>query len=434
MAEMAKADGGPYRSVFDGQFMTAGGAVDRSNFRWSAFRGYGQERMFFVVSRGVFPFMKALGAESGGPLTRYMADAAFRMSSPAALTRAVEALDAVCELAGAEARGEVYGQLVSRLLTAPVGGGVAIPAHIARMVVEMADPRSGEAVCDPSCGAAEILSAALSHVLAEKGQSGLGSGTMSGYCSGPSMARIAAMNMLAHGAEDPRIVLSDGLQERDGDPGSFDLVLSGPLFGNAPGSSPGSRSGRRTASSEAQLLSLVMRITRPGGRCIAIVPESLLHEGSKPSRAIRKALVEECRLDAVVSMPRWVFSPQANAPTAVLAFSKDEGGTGGVWFYRMDEDGYAHDSRGKQVPESDIPDIVRRFRDREGESARGRSEKSFVVPREEIVAGDYSLSMAKYMRAPCSGRPRRPSAEVLDEMIVLSDSLSAELRGLRGML
>jgi len=414
--------------------MTAGGAVDRSNFRWSAFKGYGQERMFLVVSKGVFPFMRALGSETGGAFTRYLVDAAFRIPSPAALTRAVEALDAVCELVEVDARCEVYERLVSRLLTAHVDGGVAIPAHIARMAVEMADPRAGEAVCDPSCGAAEILSVALSRVLAERGSGGSRGGTMTGYCAGPSMARIAAMNMLVHGAEDPRIELSDGLKEREGDSGRFDLVLSGPLFGNMPGSGSGSRSGRGTASSEAQLLSLLMRIMRPGGRCLAIVPEALLHDVSRSGRTIRKALVEECRLDAVVSMPRWVFSPQANAPTAILSFSKDEGGTGSVWFYRMDEDGYAHDPRRKQVSENDIPDIVARFRDRENESARPRSEKSFVVPREEILASDYDLSMARYAEVSRSRPYRRPSAEVLDEMIGVSDRLSAELRGLRGML
>lgn len=134
-----------------------------------------------------------------------------------------------------------------------------------------------------------------------------------------------------------------------------------------------------------------------GGRCACIVPDGVLFGSSKAHKSIRKEIVENNRLEAVISMPSGVFKPYAGVSTAILIFTKTEaGGTDHVWFYDMQNDGLSLDDKRSPIEENDIPDIIRRFHHLDGEMERKRTEQSFMVPKEDIVENDYDLSINKY--------------------------------------
>ena len=144
-------------------------------------------------------------------------------------------------------------------------------------------------------------------------------------------------------------------------------------------------------------LALFVRMLKVGGRCACIVPDGVLFGSSKAHKDIRKEIVENQRLEAVISMPSGVFKPYAGVSTAILIFTKTEhGGTDNVWFYDMTADGFSLDDKRSPIAENDIPDIIERFKNLDKEIDRKRTDKSFMVPKQDIVENGYDLSINKY--------------------------------------
>ena len=153
----------------------------------------------------------------------------------------------------------------------------------------------------------------------------------------------------------------------------------------------------KTKKTELLFLALFVRMLQTGGRCASIVPDGVLFGNSTGHKSIRKTLIDNHRLEAVISMPSGVFQPYSGVSTAILIFTKtNAGGTDKVWFYDMKADGYSLDQKRNEVPETDIPDIIARFHNLEAESERSRKDQSFLVPVEEIREKDYDLSINKY--------------------------------------
>ena len=182
-------------------------------------------------------------------------------------------------------------------------------------------------------------------------------------------------------------------------------------------------------------MTLFLRILKVGGRCACIVPDGVLFGSSKAHKDIRKEIVENQRLEAVISMPSGVFKPYAGVSTAILIFTKTEhGGTDNVWFYDMEADGYSLDDKRNEVKENDIPDIITRFHDLEAEKERERTEKSFFVAKQEIVDNDYDLSINKYKKVEYVPVEYPPTSEIMAELNVLEEEIAKELKELEGML
>lgn len=157
-----------------------------------------------------------------------------------------------------------------------------------------------------------------------------------------------------------------------------------------------------------------MRILKIGGRCACIVPDGVLFGSSKAHKSIRKEIVENQRLEAVISMPSGVFKPYAGVSTAILIFTKTEhGGTDHVWFYDMKADGFSLDDKRTPVAENDIPDIIERFKNREKEVDRKRTEQSFMVPKKDIVENEYDLSINKYKEVEYIPVEYPPTSEIM---------------------
>lgn len=423
----------PYASIFSGTVRIGEMQEDATILKWSQFRDLPAMRMYEVVQSGVFPFIKSLDSDKESAYSRYMGDAIFKVPTPAKLTQIVDALDEIYDsMKKGEAddtKGDVYEYLLSKISTSGTNGQFRTPRHIIQMMVELMAPKPGEVICDPACGTAGFLVAAgeflreryLEEIFYDKDQlSHYHAEMFSGYDMDRTMLRIGAMNMMTHGVKSPHIEYRDSLSDQNADAGKFSLILTNPPFKGSLDFDAVSADLLRVAKTkktELLFLVLFLRMLRVGGRCAAIVPDGVLFGSSSAHKAVRRELVENNRLEAVISMPSGVFKPYAGVSTAIVIFTKTgHGGTDKVWMYDMAADGFSLDDKRSPVAENDIPDIVSRFHDLSGEEGRARTERSFFVQKAEIVGNGYDLSVNKYREVVYEAEEFPPTSEILAEI------------------
>ena len=315
------------------------------------------------------------------------------------------------------------------------------------MMVELMEPKADEVIADPACGTSGFLVGAAEY-LKEKRKEEIffnrqkkdhyNNGMFHGYDMDRTMLRIGAMNMMTHGIENPSIEYRDSLSEQNTDKEMYSLILANPPFkGSLDGDivSPDLLKVCKTKKTELLFIALFLRMLKVGGRCACIVPDGVLFGSSKAHKDIRKALIEENRLEAVISMPSGVFKPYAGVSTGILIFTKTgHGGTDNVWFYDMKADGLSLDDKRSPVQENDIPDIIARFHNPEGEQDRQRTDQSFFVPKDEIVENGYDLSINKYKKTEYVPVEYPPTAEIMSDLNELYMELGEALTELGGLL
>lgn len=390
--------------------------------RWSVFRQYDSQTMLNIMLEKVFPFIKTYGSEDSTAFHEYMKDAVFMIQKPSLLYEAVQLIDGM-NMDDQDTKGDLYEYLLSKLSTAGVNGQFRTPRHIIKMMVELLDPGIDDVICDPACGTAGFLVTAAEHILRkytspemvftdeddnvhDKIGDRLTAEQREHYYQhmfhgtdfDTSMLRISSMNLMLHGFDNPNILYADALSSRYEEKDRYTMILANPPFKGSLDEGDINASLRKvvkTKKTELLFLALMLRMLDLGGRCAVIVPDGVLFGSSTAHRSIRKVLIEENQLEAIISMPSGVFKPYAGVSTAVVIFTKG-GRTDNVWFYDMLSDGYSLDDKRNPVEENDIPDVVSRFKDLPGEAARKRTEKSFFVPKDEIVGNEYDLSINKY--------------------------------------
>lgn len=377
--------------------------------RWSIFKNYPAEKMYKIVGEDVFPFIKSLGNNKNSGYAKHMEDAIFIIPTPIMLQRVVTTIDKL-KMKDRDTKGDVYEYLLSKLSTAGTNGQFRTPRHIIKMMVELMKPTPEDIIVDPACGSAGFLVEAGEYLrnnrndlfLTENLKEHFNNTMFYGFDMDRTMLRIGAMNLMQHGIENPNISYKDSLSEDNEDNSKYTLVLANPPF---KGSIDSERTSKdllditKTKKTELLFLALFLRILRTGGRAASIVPDGVLFGSSNAHKAIRKEIIEKHKLEAVISMPSGVFKPYAGVSTAIMIFTKTgDGGTDKVWFYDMTADGFSLDDQRQPIKENDIPDIIKRFNNRNSkeEQERARTEKSFFVPKEEIVENDYDLSINKY--------------------------------------
>ena len=381
------------------------------NYRWSKFKNLGSaEEMYDVVMNGVFPFIKNLHQDGDSAYARYMGDAIFKIPTAAMLSKIVDGIDQL-ELGEEDSKGDLYEYLLSKVATAGTNGQFRTPRHIIKMMVELVKPQSSDKIIDPAMGSAGFLIEAQEYLRKNHSDMFLNADLREhfnnhmfyGNDMDRTMLRIGAMNMLLHGVDNPNISYRDSLSEQNKDVEKYSLVLANPPFKGSldyEAVSADLLKVAKTKKTELLFLALFLRILKKGGRAAVIVPDGVLFGSSKAHKQIRKEILENNKLDAVISMPSGVFKPYAGVSTAILVFTKTgsvgSGGTDKVWFYDMKADGFSLDDKRQEVKENDIPDIIERFNHLESEVERKRTEQSFFVPLEEIVSNDYDLSINKY--------------------------------------
>ena len=441
----------PFKSIFSDEVTIGERKVNGQQLKWSVFHDFPATQMYTVVQEDVFPFIKNLHADKNSAYAKYMDDAIFKLPTPLVLSKVVDALDNIYELMdkeqSADVRGDVYEYLLSKISQSGLNGQFRTPRHIIRMMVELMQPTPDEVICDPACGTSGFLVTAGEYlkethkeaIFFDRAKKDHYMNHMFfGYDMDRTMLRIGAMNMMTHGIESPFIEYRDSLSDQNQDKNKYSLILANPPFKGSLDYDTVSADLLKTCKTkktELLFIALFLRMLRVGGRCACIVPDGVLFGSSKAHKAIRKALVEENRLEAVISMPSGVFKPYAGVSTGILVFTKTgHGGTDKVWFYDMKADGLSLDDKRTPVAENDIPDIINRFQNREQEESRERTEQSFFVPKDEIVENDYDLSINKYKKVEYVPIEYPPTSELLADLKQLEQEIAKGLEELEGML
>ena len=346
-----------------------------------------------------------------------------------------------------DVRVDIYEYLLSKLSTAVVNGHFRTPRHIIKMMVEMMDPKADDLICDPACGTSGFLVESSEYLRKKKKAEVLFNAKnkehymnhmFHGYDMDRTMLRIGAMNMMTHGVSNPNIEYRDSLSDQNEDKEKYSLILANPPFKGSLDYdivSADLLKVCKTKKTELLFLTLFVRMLKTGGRCACIVPDGVLFGSSKAHKDIRKAIVEEQRLEAVISMPSGVFKPYAGVSTAILIFTKTgHGGTDKVWFYDMKADGRSLDDKRSEVKENDIPDSITRFKNLEAENDRKRTDQAFFVEKQEIVDNAYDLSINKYKEIEYIPVEYPPTSEIMANLQALEKEVQESMAELEKML
>lgn len=437
----ARVTGGP---VVDPRFLPG-----QQHLRWSRFKNLDADVMYRTVSTEVFAFLRGYGEQLGGDDTTYsdhMKDARFTIPTAALLSKVVDMLDTI-PMQDRDTNGDLYEYMLSKIASAGQNGQFRTPRHIIQLMVDMMAPKPTDDICDPACGTAGFLVAASEYVR-EHHPSALTDATQRahfhasmfhGYDFDNVMLRIGSMNMLLHGIESPDIRYRDSLSAgAAADTEKYTLILANPPFAGSLDYEATSKDLQRvvkTKKTELLFLALFLRLLKAGGRAAVIVPDGVLFGSSKAHRDVRRILVEDQKLDAVVKLPSGVFKPYAGVSTAILFFTKtNSGGTDTVWFYDVRADGFSLDDKRTPGGTNDLPDVLARWQERGGEANRARTEQSFLVPKADIVAQGYDLSLNRYNEVKYDEVEYRAPLDVIADMEALEDEIAKGLADLKAML
>lgn len=415
--------------------------------RWRNFIGMEATTLHRHFTENVFPFMKHLNTDDNSSFSKYLSEATFKINEPLALKKVVQGLEELFQndIKGLDMQGDLYEHMLGKLNAAGRLGAFRTPKHIRDMMVALMEPTPDMRICDPACGTAGFLISSAEYIRAhyEKSMTAeqwkdFDSKMFTGYDTDETMCRLSCMNLMLHSVRNPLLQKQDSVSKDYGAHDLYHLVLANPPFKgtiNQENVSPTLLSTTNTKKTELLFVALFIRLLHVGGRCACIVPDGVLFGSSKAHKALRKELVENQYLEAVISMPSGVFKPYAGVSTAILIFTKTEG-TGGekVWFYDMKADGYSLDDKRTPVSENDIPDIIERFHHREQEEDRERTEQSFFVPVNEIIENGYDLSMNKYKETVYVPVEYPPTSEIIKEIEELNAKVAEETEELKRLL
>ncbi len=441
----------PFESIFEKEVKLGDRVVDGTLLKWSVFHDLPADKMYSVIQEMVFPFIKNLHADKDSAYSKYMDDAIFKLPTPLMLSKVVDAMDELYDqmekLKESDVRGDVYEYLLSKLSTAGVNGQFRTPRHIIKMMVALMNPTAEDVICDPSCGTAGFLVEASEYLRNNKKEEifydkvkkdHFMNHMFYGFDMDRTMLRIGAMNMMTHGVDSPYIEYRDSLSDQNPDKNKYSLILANPPFKGSLDAdivSADLLKVCKTKKTELLFLALFVRMLKIGGRCACIVPDGVLFGSSTAHKAIRKEIVENQRLEAVISMPSGVFKPYAGVSTGILVFTKtNHGGTDNIWFYDMQADGFSLDDKRNAINENDIPDIIERFHNRDKEADRERTEKSFMVPKQEIVDNGYDLSINKYKKVEYKAVEYPSTKEIFAKLTDLEQKIALEMEELKKLL
>ena len=435
------------------------------DYRWSRFKNFDAKEMYRVVGLHVFPFLQTLGGAESTYAT-HMKDARFTIPTPALLAKVVDMIDHV-PMQDRDTKGDLYEYMLAKIATAGQNGQFRTPRHIIRLMVEMTAPTPKDIVCDPACGTAGFLVSAGESLRERhpeiqrdaKLKKHFHENLFHGFDFDSTMLRIGSMNMLLHGVENPDIRYRDSLSKEYGvEEEKYSLVLANPPFAGSLDYENCAVELQRvvkTKKTELLFLALFLRLLKPGGRAAVIVPDGVLFGSSKAHKELRRILVEEQKLDGVVSLPGGVFKPYAGVSTAILLFTKtNSGGTDRVWFYDLDADGQSlDDKRTELLPreklgpipavaltdaeheKNNLPDVLARWKQRDTkELKRPRTAQSFCVPKADIAAQGYDLSLNRYKEVVHAVVEHRAPTDILKDLAKIEVEIETGMKELQEML
>lgn len=440
------------------------------SMRWSKFKNNDPRDIFAIMSQRIFPAIKAMknghlpdfnekgelieisdeygeNTQDNTAFARYMDDAMFLIPTPQVLQKIITGLDDLYEhdIADLDMQGDLYEYMLGKLSTAGRNGQFRTPKHIREMMVELLQPTPDDTICDPACGTAGFLVSSAEYIrkhyedtMTSEQWDHFSGAAFSGFDTDRTMLRISAMNLMLHSISNPDIDYKDSVSKQNEISDRYTMCLANPPFKgtvDAESIHDNLKAVTNTKKTELLFLALFLRMLKKGGQCACIVPDGVLFGSSKAHKSIRKELVENHQLRAVISMPSGVFKPYAGVSTAVLVFTKTgAGGTDRVWFYDMKADGFSLDDKRSEISENDIPDIIERFQHLDQEEKRERTEQSFLVPKQEIVENGYDLSINKYKKIEYVPVEYPPTSEIMANIREIEMKVGEEMAKLEELL
>ena len=439
------------------------------SMRWSRFKNQNPQKIFQIMSQLVFPAIKnmkggklpeidangnvietegvAQDSEDVTSFSRFMEDAMFLIPTPQVLQKVITGLDDLYtnDIKDLDMQGDIYEYMLGKLSTAGRAGQFRTPKQVRDMMVRFVNPTPDDLICDPACGTAGFLISACEYIRAEYSDTmtqeqwdHYAGEAYTGFDMDRTMLRISAMNLMLHSITHPQIEYQDSVSKQNEISNKYDVILANPPFKGTIDTESihdNLKNVTNTKKTELLFVALFIRMLKKGGRCACIVPDGVLFGSSNAHVSLRKTLIEEHQLKAVISMPSGVFKPYAGVSTAVLVFTKTgAGGTDKVWFYDMKADGFSLDDKRTPIKENDIPDIVERYQHLDQEEGRERTDQSFFVPKQEIVDNGYDLSINKYKKTEYKAVEYPPTGEIMAELESLQRQIDVEMAELKKML
>ena len=420
--------------------------------KWDNFKELDSVSMLETVRDVAFPFIKKYN--EGSEFNKSLKDLAFIITKPSLLSETVEALEEIFNILEDDDKGfmdslgDMYEYLLSEISSSGKNGQFRTPRHIIKMITQLVNPQIGERVFDPSVGTAGFLVGAYTHMLQPYTEKGgrlganltdsnlwdkLSNDTFFGNDSDISMIRISMMNMMLHDIQNPHIKQVDTLGKGYTEKEKYQVVLANPPFkGSIDKEDKSEDFSISSTKTELLFVDLITRVLDIGGRSGVIIPDGVLFGSSNAHKTLRKNLLENNELKAVISMPSGVFKPYAGVSTAVLVFVKG-GSTEKVWFYDMQADGYSLDDKRNKIENNDIPDIIEKYHKKETADYKS-TKKHFFVDVKEIVENDYDLSINRYKTIEYEEIEYPPTNEILGKIEKLSKSIENDLKKLKGLL
>ena len=435
--------------------------------RWSKFKNKDPREIYNIVKDRVFPAIKNMKSgrlpdfdDKGNMIeisgnsddfesafSEYMKEAVFIIPTPSILQKIIAGMEDLYEhdIKDMDIQGDLYEYMLGKLSNAGVNGQFRTPKQIRDMMVELIAPTPDDTICDPACGTAGFLISASEYIrknyessMTPEQWDHFGRGLFTGFDTDMTMLRLSTMNLMLHSIEYLKIEYCDSVSKNNVESEKYTVCLANPPFtGNVDESIISESLSRVAPTKKTELLfiALFLRLLKKGGRCACIVPDGVLFGSTKAHKSLRKEIVDNNRLIAIISMPSGVFRPYSGVSTAVMIFTKTgAGGTDYVWFYDMKADGFSLDDKRSPIQDNDIPDIVARYHEIAKEADRERTEKSFMVPVDEIRDNDYDLSINKYKKTVYEEEKYPPSKDIVEELLHLNSELTKDLEQLRKML
>ena len=475
----AEWTGETYVSRFAGSYTLLGSdqSIDKNELRWSVFKHKPADEMLLHVQMRVFPFLKSLNGETSA-FTKHMANAVFIMPKASLLVTAINIVEDIFKAIEKDAtegghafqdiQGDVYEMLLSEIASAGKNGQFRTPRHLIKLMAELVAPQLGQRIADPSCGTGGFLLGAYQYILTDLARTsplsaGAGpgiqldedgferaaisavltpqvkdilDGSFVGYDIDTTMVRLGLMNMMMHGIDEPQIDYKDTLSKSFNEDSQYQIVLANPPFtGNIDKGDINEGLKLPTTKTELLFVERIYNMLTIGGTAAVIVPSGVIQNSGKAFEAARKLIVEQAELKAVIAVPSGAFKPYAGVSTAILIFTKG-GETKNVWFYDMQADGYTLDDKRNKIADSDLPDIVLRYKERALLNATNsdRKQKYFVVPKQEIVANQYDLNLSTYKEEVYEEVVYEKPEVILEKLESLEAEIQKGLAGLKGLV
>lgn len=438
--------------------------------RWSNFKFRNADEIYNLVSNYIFPAIKAMkhgrlpDFDDTGKLipvpdnedetdgfdyfAKHMSTATFIIPTAMVLEQIITGLDDLYthDIESLDMQGDLYEYMLSKLSTAGTNGQFRTPKHIRELMVNLLKPTPKDTICDPACGTAGFLISAAEYVrnnhtaeMTRDDWKHYESMMFNGFDTDTTMLRLSAMNLMLHSIKYPNVAYKDSLSKENTIHDAYTMCLANPPFKgtlNEASINPDLRTvTNKSKKTELLFLALFLRILKKGGTCACIVPDGVLFGSSKAHQALRKEIIENHQLRAIISMPSGVFKPYAGVSTAIMIFTKTgAGGTDNVWFYDMKADGFSLDDKRQPVDVNDIPDIIDRFSNLDNEETRKRTEQSFFVSKQEIVDNEYDLSINKYKEIEYIPVEYPSTSEILANIKDLNEQIMVDTAELERLL